>query len=325
MTRYPVSHAARATCVAQRATHNVARNAAPGIVRATAAALVAAAALLCSAPAAHAQAVYPTADAAADAFTNALATNDHGAMKHVLGDHYTRFIPTTDIGQDDIYGFLGEWAKGHKIVEDATPRNGHPSAHLEVGNDGWTLPIPLEKVAGGWRFDTPAATDEMLTRRIGRNERSAILTSQAYVDAQNDYRNLTQHYAQKFISAPGQHDGLYWDTAPGEQESPLGPLAATMQRHIAPGEAYHGYHFRILTAQGTHAQGGAQSYLQDGVLKKGFALVAWPAEYGKTGVMSFIVNQDGQVYQKDLGPHTASAVDAIRSFDPDTSWQPAQP
>nr|WP_246270506.1 DUF2950 domain-containing protein [Paraburkholderia solisilvae] len=294
------------------------------MVRGPAATLIAAA-LLFFAPGAHAQAVYPTTDAAANAFVNALATNDHAAMKHVLGDHYPRFIPTTDIGQDDIYAFLGEWAKGHRIVDDPTPHNGRASAHLEVGDGGWTLPIPLEKVAGGWRFDTPAATDEMLTRRIGRNERSAVLTSQAYVDAQNDYRNLTQHYAQRFISSPGQHDGLYWHTAPGEAESPLGPLAATMQHQITPGEAYHGYHFRILTAQGSHAQGGAQSYLADGVLKNGFALVAWPAEYGKTGVMSFIVNQDGQVYQKDLGPRTASAADAIRSFDPDASWQPAQP
>ncbi|MFC0402827.1 DUF2950 domain-containing protein [Paraburkholderia rhizosphaerae] len=325
MTRYPVSHAARLTCLAQRAAHTAAHRAASYIVRGAAGTLVAAATLLCGIPGAHAQAVYPTADAAANAFVNALATNDHMAMKRVLGSHYPRFIPTTEIGQDDIYAFLGQWAKGHAIVEDATPRNGRPSAHLEVGDDGWTLPIPIEKVAGGWRFNTPAATDEMLTRRIGRNERAAILTSLAYVDAQNDYRNLTQHYAQKFISTPKQHDGLYWDTAPGEPQSPLGPLAATMQRRIAPGEAYHGYHFRILTAQGSHANGGPQSYMQDGVLKKGFALVAWPAEYGKTGVMSFIVNQDGQVYQKDLGPRTASAVDAIRSFDPDSSWQPAHP
>jgi len=287
--------------------------------------LAMAATLLAGATAAHAQAVYPTPDDAANAFANALAANDHEAMKHVLGSNYPRFIPTTDIGQDDIYAFLGEWAKGHRIVDTDSARNGRPIAHIEVGNDGWTLPIPLEKTAKGWRFDPPAASDEMLTRRIGRNERSAILTAQAYVDAQNDYRKLTQHYAQKFISSPGQHDGLYWDTAPGEAESPLGPLAATMQRHIAPGEAYHGYHFRILTGQGEHANGGKASYLQDGVLKQGFGLVAWPAEYGKTGVMSFIVNQDGKVFQKNLGPRTASAVDAVRSFDPDSSWQPAQP
>ncbi|QYD67517.1 DUF2950 domain-containing protein [Paraburkholderia edwinii] len=323
MTRYPASRPQRASSVAHSATSH--RHAAGHFARGAAATLITAAALLCLSPAARAQAVYPTAEAAAEAFANALAINDQTAMKHVLGSNFPRFIPTTEIGEDDIYAFLGQWAKGHKIIEGPASRNGRPSAHVEVGDSGWTLPIPLEKVAGGWRFNTPAATDEMLTRRIGRDERSAILTSLAYVDAQNDYRNLTQHYAQKFISSPRQHDGLYWDTTPGETESPLGPLAATMQRHIAPGEAYHGYHFRILTAQGTHANGGAQSYLQDGVLKNGFALVAWPAEYGKTGVMSFIVNQDGRVYQKDLGPRTASAVDAIRSYDPDSSWQPAQP
>ncbi|GAB7523660.1 DUF2950 domain-containing protein [Paraburkholderia sp. 2C] len=323
MNRFSASRPQHAPNLAHGAASH--HHAVANLARGAAATLIAVAALLCLAPAARAQAVYPTAEAAADAFVNALAVNDHAAMNRVLGSHYPHYIPTTDIGEDDIYAFLGQWAKGHKIVDDPTSRNGRPSAHLEVGDGGWTLPIPLEKVAGGWRFNTPAATDEMLTRRIGRNERSAILTSQAYVDAQNDYRNLTQHYAQKFISSPRQHDGLYWDTAPGEAESPLGPLAATMQRHIAPGEAYHGYHFRILTAQGAHANGGAQSYLQDGVLKSGFALVAWPAEYGKTGVMSFIVNQDGQVYQKDLGRRTTSAVDAIRSYDPDSSWQRAQP
>ncbi|WP_198039216.1 DUF2950 domain-containing protein [Paraburkholderia sp. SOS3] len=323
MTRSHVSRSQRASSLAPRAASH--RHAVAHVARGAAATLIVAATLLCLSPAVRAQAVYPTAEAAAEAFANALATNDHTAMKHVLGNNYPRFIPTTDIGEDDVYAFLGQWAKGHRIVADPASRNGRPSAHVEVGDGGWTLPIPLEKVAGGWRFNTPAATDEMLTRRIGRDERSAILTSLAYVDAQNDYRNLTQHYAQKFISSPGQHDGLYWDTAPGETESPLGPLAATMQRHIAPGEAYHGYHFRILSAQGAHANDGAQSYLQDGVLKKGFALVAWPAEYGKTGVMSFIVNQDGQVYQKDLGPRTASAVEAIRTYDPDPSWQPAQP
>jgi len=176
----------------------------------------------------------------------------------------------------------------------------------------------------GWRFDPPAAQDEMLTRRIGRNEHAAILTSLAYLDAQNDYHNLTQHYAQRFVSTQGQHDGLYWATAPGETDSPLGPLAATMPNGTLPKEAYHGYHYRILTAQGAHAKGGAQNYVENGVLTKGFGLIASPAEYGKTGVMSFIVNQDGQVYQKNLGSQTARAAAAIKSFDPDDSWQPVQ-
>ncbi|HEY3598730.1 MAG TPA: DUF2950 domain-containing protein [Paraburkholderia sp.] len=313
MNRYPVSPALRAPAAAL------------ALVRTAVSTTAIASALLFGTTAAHAQAVYPTPDAAANALVDALATNNHEAMKRVLGEHFPRYIPTGEIGEDDIYAFLGEWAKGHQIVDDPTPSHGRQVAHLAVGTEGWTLPIPLEKTAQGWRFNTPAANDEMLTRRIGRNERSAILTSLAYVDAQNDYRNLTQHYAQKFISAPGQHDGLYWVTAPGETESPLGPLAATMQRKIAPGEAYHGYHYRILTAQGPHASGGAQSYLQDGALKKGFGLVAWPAEYGKTGVMSFMVNQDGKVFEKNLGLQTPRVVDTIRSFDPDPSWQSAQP
>lgn len=287
--------------------------------------LIAAPVLLLGTTAAHAQAVYPTPDDAANALVDALARNDDGAVKHVLGNDFQRFIPTKDVGDEDIYAFLGAWAKGHEIVKDPTPLNGHPSAHLAVGTSGWTLPVPIVQVARGWRFDPPAAQDEMLTRRIGRNERSAILTSLAYLDAQNDYHNLTRHYAQRFVSTPGQRDGLYWVSAPGEAESPLGPLAATMPNHTLPKDAYHGYHYRILTAQGPHAKGGAQSYVDNGVLTKGFGLIASPAEYGKTGVMSFVVNQDGQVYQKNLGPRSANIAAALRSFDPDPSWQPVQP
>ena len=281
--------------------------------------------LLLGTTAAHAQAVYPTADAAASAFVDALARNDEDALKHVLGNDFHRFIPAEGIGEDDIYQFLGAWSKGHQIVEDPVKNKGRATAHLAVGDSGWTLPIPLVQAAHGWRFDPPAAQDEMLTRRIGRNERAAILTSLAHLDAQYDYHNLTQHYAQRFVSTPGQHDGLYWVTAPGETESPLGPLAATMPNGTLPTEAYHGYHYRILTAQGPHAKGGAQNYVENGVLSKGFGLIASPAEYGKTGVMSFIVNQEGQVYQKNLGPQTARAAAAVKSFDPDDSWQPVQP
>lgn len=287
----------------------------------TAGTLLMASALLIAAPAAHAQAVYPSADDAANAFVDALSRNDEGALKHVLGSDYHRFIPTEGIGQDDIYQFLGAWSKGHQIVDDPATGNGRASAHLAVGDSGWTLPIPLVKAAHGWRFDPSAASNEMLTRRIGRNERAAIMTSLAYLDAQNDYHNLTQRYAERFVSTPGQHDGLYWVTAPGETESPLGPLAATMPNGTLPKEAYHGYHYRILTAQGAHAKGGAQNYVVNGSMTGGFGLIASPAEYGKTGVMSFIVNQDGQVYQKNLGPQTARAAAAIRAFDPDDSWQ----
>lgn len=291
----------------------------------TACSLLAVPAALLSSQSAYAQAVYPTADDAARAFVDALSSNDHEAMKHVLGNDFTHFIPTADIDEDDIYRFLGAWSQGHQIVDDTSKLNGRPEAHLTVGASGWTLPIPLVKASGGWRFDPRSAQDEMLTRRIGRNELAAMQTSLAYLDAQNDYRRLTQHYAQRFVSTSGQRDGLYWVSAPGEPESPLGLLAATMPNGTLPTEAYHGYHYRILTAQGPHAKGGAQNYVEDGVMTKGCALIASPAEYGNTGVMSFIVNQDGQVYQKNLGAQTARAAAALRTFDPDPSWQAVQP
>ncbi|MCP3728650.1 DUF2950 domain-containing protein [Paraburkholderia sp. CNPSo 3272] len=277
--------------------------------------------------AAYAQAVFATPEAAANAFTDALATNDQGAMKHVLGNDFTEFIPTQNIGQDDIDDYLGAWAKGHRVVPDATPVAGKASAHVEVGDSGWTLPIPIVQSGKGWHFDPREGASEILTRRIGRNERAAMLTSLAYVDAQNDYRKLTQHYAQRLVSTPGTHDGLYWPVEPGETESPLGPLAATMPANakVTPAQGYHGYHFRILTAQGPHASGGARSYLEGGDLSGGFALVAWPVQYGKTGVMSFIINQDGQLYQKNLGPNGAHTAAAIKAFDPDSSWQATKP
>nr|WP_206001971.1 DUF2950 domain-containing protein [Paraburkholderia aromaticivorans] len=287
--------------------------------------LLLAPALLISTIPAHAQSVYPSADDAANAFVEALARNDDDALKRVLGGDFHRVIPTEGIGQDDIYQFLGEWSKNHQIVADPVNDKGRVTAHLTVGYSGWTLPIPLVRSGKGWRFDPPAGRDEMLTRRIGRNEHTAILTSLGYLDAQDDYRNLTQHYAQRFVSTPGQHNGLYWTTAPGEAESPLGPLAATMPTGIQPGQAYHGYHFRILTAQGPHAKGGARNYVDNGVLSKGVALIASPGDYGRTGVMSFIVNQDGQVYQKNLGPRTARAAAAITAFDPGSGWQAVQP
>ncbi|QBR00214.1 DUF2950 domain-containing protein [Paraburkholderia pallida] len=318
---------------ARRLSQRASRSARPaGFARLTsvlAFSLFAAPALLAmpGAGVASAQAVYATPDAAADAFTNALATNDHDAMKHVLGNDFQHFIPTRDIGQEDIYDFLGAWAKGHQIVPDATPVAGKASAHLAVGDSGWTLPIPIVQNASGWRFDPREGASEVLTRRIGRNERAAMLSSLAYVDAQNDYRKLTEHYAQHIVSTPGTHDGLYWPVEPGEAESPLGPLAETMPHNakVTPQEGYHGYHFRILTAQGAHADGGARSYMENGQLANGFALVAWPAQYGKTGVMSFIVNQDGKLYQKNLGPNGARTAAALKSFDPDSSWQPATP
>ncbi|SAL19678.1 hypothetical protein AWB71_00964 [Caballeronia peredens] len=290
-------------------------------------ALFAAALLLGAAIAqsAHAQAVYPSADAAAQALTDAIASNDETALSKVLGRDHAHYVPTDSIGEQDIYSYLGAWAQQHRIVEDPQKIDGRPAAYIEAGTSGWTLPIPLVKVANGWRFDMRAARDEVLTRRIGRNERSAMQVALAYVAAQNDYRQAMNRYADRFASTPGKHDGLYWKTAEGEPDSPLGPLVAVMPNKPNATDGYYGYHYRILTAQGPHAKGGAKNYLQGGELTQGFGLIATPARYGQTGVMTFIVNQDGQVYGKDLGPGTTRAAAAIKSFDPDSTWQPASP
>ncbi len=283
------------------------------------------ASLVLGASLAHAQAVYPTPEAAAQAFTDAIATNDEAALAKVLGKDHRRYVPEGSIGREDIYAYLGAWAQQHRIVEDAQRVDGHPSARIEAGTDGWTLPIPLVKVANGWRFDMRAARDELLTRRIGRNERSAMQVALAVVAAQGDYRKTAGRYADRFVSTPGKHDGLYWDTAPGEPESPLGPLAETMPNKPTDKDGYYGYHYRILTSQGSNAPGGAKNYLQDGRLTQGFGVIATPARYGQTGVMTFMVNQDGQIYEKDLGPDSASKAAAIKSFNPDSSWKVVTP
>ncbi|WP_297355852.1 DUF2950 family protein [Paraburkholderia sp.] len=296
--------------------------------------LVATPILLLGTHAVHAQATYSTADEAANAFVEALARNDDDALEDVLGKNYGRFIPTSDIAQEDIDAFLGAWSSEHAIVNDAAANAGHARAHLAVGPDGWTLPIPIVQAPQGWRFDLPAARDEMTTRRIGRDEHAAVLTSHAYLDAQNVYRDLTQHYARNFTNTPLQRDGLYWEYGPHAPKPPQWPRTpdeaqttppASMSNGLFPAEVYRGYRYRILTAQGAYAKDGTRSYLKDGVMTRGFALIASPVEYDETGVMSFIVNQDGQVYQKDLGPQTTRLATAINVFDPNPTWLAVQP
>lgn len=282
--------------------------------------------LVAGVPGARAQAVFPTPEAGASAFVDALATNDDAAMQRVLGSDFRRFIPAHDVSQDDVYRFLGAWSQSHEIVTEPSSGQNPAVAHVAVGTNGWTLPIPLVKTQRGWRFDPGAGRDELLTRRIGRNERAAMQTSLAYLDAQHDYRALTHHYAQRLVSRPGQRDGLYWPATQGETPSPLGPLAIAMQQgNGAPAGGYHGYRYRILTSQGVHANGGRKSYERDGVLVDGCSLVAWPVSYGATGVMTFLVNDEGQLYQKNLGPQTARIASRLGSFDPDGSWSPVKP
>ncbi|MDR5755086.1 MULTISPECIES: DUF2950 domain-containing protein [unclassified Caballeronia] len=282
--------------------------------------------LIASVQGARAQAVFPMPEAGASAFVDALASNDDAAMQVVLGSDFRRFIPAQDVNQDDVYRFLGAWSQGHEIVSEPASEKKPAVVHIAVGTDGWTLPIPLVETQRGWRFDPVAGRNELLTRRIGRNERAAMRTSLAYLDAQRDYRALTHHYAQRLVSRPGQRDGLYWPATQGEMQSPLGPLAIAMQQgNGAPAGGYHGYHYRILTAQGAHENGGRKNHEQDGVLADGCALVAWPVTYGATGVMTFLVNDKGKLVQKNFGPQTTRIVGRLSSFDPDESWSPVKP
>lgn len=208
---------------------------------------------------------------------------------------------------------------------------------LIIGNEEWPFPVPIVKDAKGWRFDTAAGKEEIIARRIGRNELAAIETSRAYATAQLRYA-LGGHdgkpaglYATKFRSDPGKQDGLYWPTATGEKRSPLGDmLAQAGEERRFEGQAsakpapFHGYYFKILTAQGAAAPGGAKSYIVNGEMSGGFALVAWPSQYDSTGVMTFIVGRDGAVFEKDLGPKTDDAARNMTTFNPDSSWRRVQ-
>jgi hypothetical protein len=275
---------------------------------------------LCVTPA-LAQRAYPSADAAADAFVNALATNDPDSLRGVLGADWRRYIPVEGIDRDDVYDFLSAWSNQHSIVASGD------RAHISVGAAGWSLPIPIVKSSAGWRFDPRAGADEIRTRRIGRNELNVMQAMLAYVDAQRDYALRDRRgdgvlqYAQKLLSSPGRHDGLYWPSKKGEEPSPLGSL---FSGDVHAGEAgYLGYHYKILTAQGAAAPGGAYNYIIKGRMVSGFALVAWPVRYGDTGITSFIVSDDGVVFQKDLGPNSDAVARAMTVFNPDTTWRKA--
>ena len=203
---------------------------------------------------------------------------------------------------------------------------------LEIGYENWPFPVPLVKDANGWRFDTAAGKEEILTRRIGRNELAVVGICETYVRAQEEYASIGRdgkpagNFAQKFASDAGKYNGLYWPVKRGERLSPLGEMVAQASaagpRKTGEGKVtpFHGYYFRILTAQGKAAAGGAKNYVMNGEMSGGFAMIAWPAEYDVTGIMTFVVNHDGIVYEKDLGPETADAVKTVVEFDPDESW-----
>jgi hypothetical protein len=295
--------------------------AAPAATLARATALFAIVTALCAPMLAQAQTPFAKPDAAAEALIDAIATSDPDAVSRILGRDWKQVLPLDGISQADKLAFLERSAQSRVV----NVKDGRGS--LVVGTDPWTLPIPiLQGKDGQWRFSTAAGREEVMERRIGANERAAMQVALAYLDAQREYAQADRNgdglleYAQKLISSPGKRDGLIWSPALGD-ESPLGEDLLPTR----PGEGYHGYHYKVLTGQGPKAPGGARSYIIGKRMVSGYALLAWPVKYGTTGVMSFIVNQNGTLYQRDLGPQTAAAANGIKRFDPDDAWTQTKP
>ncbi|MGB7556601.1 MAG: DUF2950 domain-containing protein, partial [Candidatus Korobacteraceae bacterium] len=267
------------------------------------------------------------------ALYNAVKSNDGQALSAILGSNSGPILHTGDEVADKKMGtdFIRRYDQMHRVVMEPDQ-----TVTLYVGADNWPMPIPIVKNNNGaWYFDTETGKQEILYRRIGRNENDAIEVLYTLVDAQRDYASAThdsdktKHYAMKFISDEGKQNGLYWKTNDNESPSPIGPLlvAATGEGYAmkqGQQEPFHGYYYRILTKQGAAAKGGARDYMVNGQLTRGFAFVAFPAEYRNSGVMTFIVNQDGVVYEKDLGQDTGKLAGAMSAFDPDNTWQPAE-
>ncbi len=277
---------------------------------------------------AMAQQDYKMPQDAVDALVATARSGDPKAALVVLGRDGEDIISSGDKVSDDAVRarFVASYEAKHQIT-----MQGDSKAILVIGDNDYPFPIPLARNKNGtWSFDTEAGREEILYRRIGHNELDAIQTCLAYVDAQNDYASKdrtgagTGVYAGRFVSEQGKKDGLYWPTAPGEEESPLGELfAAASRQGYRAGEdrsPYHGYYYKILTKQGPAADGGAADYVANGKMIGGFALVAYPAEYRNSGVMTFIVNYAGTVFQRDLGLNTPDLAEAMTSFNPDQSW-----
>jgi Protein of unknown function (DUF2950) len=275
------------------------------------------------------QKTFATPEQAVDSLLAAVRASDTSELMKILGPASKNLISSGDpVADAQARGkFIAAYDDGHQIEKDSDSR-----ALLAVGKDDWPFPLPIVKHGDSWRFDAAAGAEEILERRIGANELATIEVCRAYVDAQREYAEQDRNndgfieYAQKFLSDPGEHDGLYWPTESGEDESPMGPLMAEARaegyRFEGKGRTpYHGYLYRILQGQGAAARDGAYDYVLNGHMIAGFALVAFPARYGVSGVMTFIVNHDGVVYQKDLGPRTGEIAKKMTLFDPDPTWK----
>lgn len=271
---------------------------------------------------------FPTPQQAADALVDAATKFDEGTLEQIFGSS----------GNDII--FSGEYAEDRQLAADFAaqahemkkvslePRNG-TRAFLLVGKEDWPFPIPIVKTSSGWSFDVKAGQQEILYRRIGNNERDAIAICNGFVDAQHEYALQPRdgydvnQFAQRIISSSGKQDGLAWQGPDGTWQGPIGQnIATAIEEGYSKGEPYHGYFFKVLKGQGPAAPLGEMNYVLEGVMIGGFALAAAPAEYRVTGVKSFIVSQDGVVYQKDLGPSSLSQFNSMERFNPDSSWNP---
>ena len=274
------------------------------------------------------QKTFSSAEDACNALVTAAQNNDEKAMFEILGRHGKKIVSSGDESEDanSRANFVQRYQEMHRLVKEPDG-----TTVLYIGADNWPLPIPLVHKGDSWYFDTVAGKKDILYRRIGRNELSAVRICQELVAAQKEFYS-TQHneYARKISSDEGQHDGLYWKAADGEPQSPIGPLVASA---VAEGYAksrdsaltpYRGYYFHILTRQGKDAPGGAKNYIVNGKMTEGFAFVAYPAKYRSSGVMTFIVNEDGVVYEKDLGRKTDVLAKAMKKYNPDSSWRKAE-
>ncbi len=277
------------------------------------------------------QRTFAAPEEAVKALVEALKSNDFKALEAIFGPEGEDLISSGDPVADQSIRerFVKEFEEKNSLERT------DEEAVLVIGNEDWPFPIPIVKTDSLWRFDTEEGRQEMLARRIGKAEWSAIQVCLAYVDAQREYAlkdrdaDALLEYAQKFRSDPGKKNGLYWETKEGEEPSPLGPFAAAAQKegYDLKGEnpiPYHGYYYRILKGQGESAQGGAYDYMVNGKMIGGFAMVAYPAKYGASGIMTFIVNHEGVVYQKDLGENTEETAQVMALFNPDGTWKKAE-
>jgi DUF2950 family protein len=273
------------------------------------------------------QKTFSSAEEASSALLAAVQSDDEKAMLDLLGPDAKQIISSGDEAEDahSRANFVQKYREMHRLVNEPDG-----TTTLYIGARNWPTPIPLVNKGNSWYFDTEVAKTEILYRRIGRNELSAIRVCEQLVAAENDYRRAPHdEYAKKITSDDGQHNGLYWQAAAGEPQSPIGPLVASA---VAEGYAdggsaltpYRGYYFRILSLQGKHGSGGAKSYVVNGKMTEGFAFVAFPAQYRSSGVMTFIVGSDGVIYQKDLGKETSFLARHMKTYDPDATWHKAE-